>query len=262
MKKLLSFLLLSFTMYLSAQTYPFAEGFEGLPNSQPPAGWGGGMKVLSYHGLNDMKGLVARLSSAVTEDSTITPLIGPLTSTSTLSFSYRIIDQNIYPSTPTNLDAGDTIKVLLSTDNVNYNTVFLINMDNHNTSFNFVKKKVFLSQYAGSNVTFKIHCQFGSGAGYYVDFDTIVVKNDPLAGIDGMDNSPQFSMFPNPSSSGTGCVIQQSAANTQQVYVFDAVGRQVFFSPSIAFIQLPVTNWQSGIYFVRAGTTTRKLIVE
>ncbi len=266
MRITITLFLLFFSLKPFAQTYPFAEGFEGMPNTQVPTGWEGSMKVLTNHGINDYKAVCARVSSAVTVDSSITPLIGPLTSASALSFYYRIIDQNIYPSTPTNLDVGDSIEVLLSTDSINYQTVFLIMLDNHNTSFNFVKKKVFLSQFAGSSVNFKFRCKFGTGAGYYVDIDTVVVKDEPQTGVEDLNDDASFSLYPNPVSqlaigSLQFAVSEQLIGN--QFTLTDIEGKVI----ECGRIKSSIFNLQSsilskGLYFVQIGNTTRKLIIE
>ncbi len=263
MRITLPLLLILFTLNSLAQTYPFAEGFEGLPSNQPPTGWGGSMKVLVNHGINDYKAICARVSSAVQVDSSITPLIGPLTTSSVLSFYYRIIDQNIYPSTPTNLDSGDSIEFLLSADSVNYQVVYLITLDNHNTSFNFIKKKVFLSQFAGSSVNFKIRCHFGTGAGYYVDIDTVVVKDEPQTGVEDLNEDVSFSLYPNPAVSQF--TIHSSQMNdSKDLVVFNSLGQTVLQSKIQNLkskIDLPA-NWFPGLYFVQLGNTTRKLIIE
>ena len=239
MKKI--FLLLSLLSCLNAfsQTYPFADGFEGQPSNQPPAGWGGSMKVLLNHGLNDLKAICGRVSSAVTVDSAITPLVGPLTSSTSMTFYYRIIDQANYPSTPTNLDVNDQVEIMLSTDGVNYQTVYLIDLNNHNPSFNFSKKKVFLTQFAGSTVNFKIRCQYGTGASFFVDIDTVTVANDPQAGIEDLKGDVTFSLFPNPCTSNTGCTLHFEDSKQYPVKVFNALGQQVYYSPGFANLSHP-----------------------
>ena len=119
MKHILLLATLLFSMGAWAQTYPFAEGFHGQPSGQVPSGWSGDIPVLSYHGLNEEKSLAAEIGGADLVDSIISPLIGPLTNVSTVSFWYRIIDKNIYPSTPTTLGAGDKVEVFISNDGTN-----------------------------------------------------------------------------------------------------------------------------------------------
>lgn len=261
MKNLPLIFLLFFSYHSFAQTYPFAEGFEGMASNQPPAAWAGGMKVLGNHGLNDNKAVCARVSSAVTVDSTVTPAIGPLTSISALSFYYRIIDQNIYPSTPTVLDSGDSIEVLLSTDSVNYQPVFLISAANHTSSFNFVKKKVNLTSFAGSVVNLKFRCKFGSGGGYYVDIDTVVVKDDPQMDIVPIRSETAFTLFPNPCSASGTCSIQLNDASNTMLKVFNASGGCVLNTPLSQYFRLPVNSWLPGVYWVQVGNLTRQLIV-
>lgn len=262
MKNILTLVTLFFCCHTFAQNYPFAEGFEGMASNLPPTGWAGGMKVLGNHGRNDSKAVCARVSSAVTIDSSVTPLIGPLTSTSSLSFYYRIIDQNIYPSTPTVLDAGDSIEVLLSSDSINYHTVFLISATNHTSSFNFVKRIVNISQYAGAMVNIKFRCKFGSGGGYYVDIDTVVVKDDPQTDILPIRAETPFVLFPNPCSASGICTLQQLYESRAIVKVYQATGACVFSAPLSQNLRLQVAGWLPGVYFVQVGNVTRQLIVE
>ena len=261
MKKALLLLLL-FGVYQSySQTYPYAEGFEGMPNTQVPTGWGGSMKVLQNHGLNDFKAISARVSSAVPVDSGITPLIGPLTSASAFSFYYRIINQANYPSTPKDMDNGDMVEIMISTDGVNYQTVYQIDMNNHNPTFNFAKRKVFLSQYAGSTVNFKLRCTYATTPSFFVDFDTITVMNDPQAGIEDATAEQTFTLFPNPVSAGNNCFIQTSIPTNQPVKIYNALGEVVYNTQTFADCTLPTADYTPGLYFLQCGNTTRKLII-
>lgn len=261
-KQLLMLVLLLYVCPVWAQTYPFGEGFEGLPSGQVPAGWGGSMKVALAHGRDDSKGLTARLSSAIRQDSTITPLVGPLNNQSVVSFYYRVVDQNIYPSTPTILDDGDTIDFFISTDNQNYEQVHTINKSNHTTNLNFVRRQIWLGPYAGNNVTLKIRCRFGSGGGYYVDFDTISFRNDPQAAIGELNDDVALRVYPNPCNYATGCNVQIGAGQPAELVVLDVMGRVVYRAVNFTQGILPTDGWQRGIYFIRTGNTTRKLIVE
>ncbi|MCX6199325.1 MAG: T9SS type A sorting domain-containing protein [Bacteroidetes bacterium] len=269
MKKLLPLLFLFFSFKIFAQTYPFAEGFEGQPNNFPPSGWGGSMKILSNHGINDYKALCARLSSAVTVDSAITPLIGPLTSQSTIIFKYRAIDYANYPSTPTNFDVGDQIELLLSTDGINYQTVYLIDLNNHNPSFNFTQKKVFITQFTGSNAYLKFRCQYGTGASFFVDIDTVQVRNDPSAsGINDLSDEENILVYPNPAHDEFAVYgLQSLKGNEKSIAVYDVSGRKIFFSPlQSSIFNLQSSSWLHGVYFVEVADKTkritRKLIIE
>ncbi len=269
MKKIFTLFLLFSSILIYAQTYPFAEGFEGQPNNFPPAGWAGSMKVLSNHGINDNKAICARVSSAVTIDSAITPLIGPLTSQSTIIFKYRAIEYNIYPSTPKDFDVGDQIEMLLSTDGISYQTVYLIDMNNHNTSFNFVQKKVFITQFSGSNAYVKIRCSYGNGASFYVDIDTFQVRNDPSAsGIDVLSDEENISVYPNPANNQVQISnLKFQGEGKLNMKIFDVLGREVYSSKLETLnLKLETSSWLRGIYFIEVSDEnkkiTRKLIIE
>ncbi|MBP6730675.1 MAG: T9SS type A sorting domain-containing protein [Chitinophagales bacterium] len=263
MKKVSTLLFLIITLTAFSQNYPFSEGFESFPSGQVPAGWGGSMKVLLNHGVGDEKGLAARVSSAVRVDSSSTPLIGPLTNASAFSFRYRIIDQNIYPSTPTNLVAGDKVEVLLSSDGVNYQTILELNEDNHNPSFNFLTKKIYLAQFAGQTVNFKFRCTYGTGASFYVDIDTVKAFNDVQAGIDGVSNAPTLKVYPNPININTTLHIGADNNLIGEPYkITNALGSVVKAGTlNNTTNTINTANLTAGIYFVQAGNLIRKLII-
>lgn len=266
MKKITLLLLLLLSLTTFAQVYPFAEGFDGMPGNQPPIGWGGSMKVLLNHGVNDLKGLSGRVSSAVTKDSSITPLIGPLTASSAISFRYRIIDQANYPSTPTNLVTGDEFILLISSDSVNYQTILQIDENNHNPNFNFLTKKIYLSQFAGQSVQFKFLCKYATGASFFVDIDTVQVFNDPQAAIEILNNNTAaFTIYPNPASANNSLIqINTNNAFIGLPYKICTVNGQELIGGTITAttFQLPCNNFAAGLYFVQLGNLTRKLIIE
>ena len=249
----------------SAQTYPFAEGFHGQPSGQVPSGWSGDIPVLSYHGLNEEKGLAAEIGGADLVDSIISPLIGPSTNVSTVSFWYRIIDKNIYPSTPTTLGAGDKVEVFISNDGTNYDNVYTIDENNHTSSFNFVRRKVFVPQYAGDTVRVKFVCSFGAGATYFVDIDSVVLRDDPTASISPSINSAAVKLYPNPVS-GSNVKVAISNNEAYSVNVFDILGNTIYSANGNGTLPLPSSEWHSGMYMVQikqsGRTLTQKLIVQ
>lgn len=265
MKHLLLFAACIVSLCTVAQTYPFSDGFHGDPSGQVPADWSGDIPVLSYHGLNEEKGLAAEIGGADLVDSIISPLIGPLTNVSTVSFWYRIIDKNIYPSTPTTLGAGDKIEVLLSSDGTNYDNVYTIDQSNHASSFNFVRRKVFVPQYAGDTVRVKFVCSFGAGATYFVDIDSVVLRDDPTASVSPVINNATVKLYPNPvNGSNAKVAIANSEAYTVNVY--DILGNTIYSSNGNGTLPLPSSEWHSGMYMVQikqsGRTLTQKLIVQ
>lgn len=259
------FLLLICIYTASAQTYPFSDGFYGTPSGQVPASWTGDISVLAYHGQYEEKGLAAEISGGDLVDSIISPLIGPLTSTSTVSFYYRIIDKNIYPSTPTELEGNDRLEVKLTTDGINYQTILQIDENNHNATFNFVKKKIFVAQYAGDTVHIKFVCTFGAGAAYFVDIDSVEVKNDPMASVNDMDNDIDVRLYPNPTS-GSNAKIAVANNDFYTVNIYDILGNTIHSASGSGTLPLPSSEWHSGLYMIQVKQNgkalTKKLVVQ
>lgn len=263
---LLSILLLAMVVNSQAQTYPFKEGFEGLPSTQVPAGWQGDMKVLLYHGINDSKGVVGDIGSANEVDSIISPLIGPLTSSSVITFFYNIIDWANYPSTPTNLGPGDELEVQMTTDGINYQTVFLIDENTHNPSFNFVRKKVYITQNAGDTVHIKFACRFGAGGRYFMDIDSVTVTDEAQVGINDVTDNSALVLFPNPCSNNAVCHLQGTSAAKANAQVYNIAGQLMYQTDFVSATDLLVYNWNAGIYLVKITeeekTYTRKLVIQ
>lgn len=265
MKQLLYLAACIISLSASAQTYPFSEGFQGTTSGQVPAGWQGDIKVLSYHGQFDEKGLAAEIGGGDLVDSIISPLIGPTTASTVISFYYRIIDKDIYPSTPTNLDAGDLFELKVSSDGVNYTTVQQIDENNHNPNFNFLRKKVYIPQYAGSNINLKFVCSFGAGSTYFIDIDSVKVENDPTASISNVSDV-KVAIFPNPCSQAATCNVQISNSEAYTLSVFDILGNNIYSIQGAGNTNLPAANFSRGLYLVQlkqnGRTFTQKLVIQ
>jgi hypothetical protein len=249
-----------------AQVYPYNEGFDQQTSNQVPAGWGGHVKVLLDHGINDTKGLGANMNSLNVNDTAVSPVIGPLTVHSTLLFFYRITDQYLFPFTPTTLGPGDVFGTEISTDGVNYTPVLQIDSSNHHTNLNFVQKKIFLGQYAGNTVHVRFTYGFGgNGGGYYVDVDSVLLRDDLQAGVNEQGGI-SFSVIPNPCNAATGCYITLPDAGQHQLAVFDNTGALVYTTTASQRAALPVSNLATGLYFIKVAglhkTAIQKLIVE
>src|SRR5687768_4076519 len=127
---------------LNAQIYPFSEGFSGTTLQPLPVDWSGDMKVRASHGLDYGRGLAADISSADDVDSAITPWIGPLDNNVVLYFWYRMVDDDIYPSTEKHLTT-DKFTISISTDEISYVDLLTIDSSNHKSSVNFRKDTVY-----------------------------------------------------------------------------------------------------------------------
>lgn len=263
MKRLLLLLL---PLYSMAQTFPYDEGFHGIISGTLPAGWQGDMKVQADHGLNDFKGMTADISSVDGSDSAITPWIGPLDNNTEFYFWYRMVDQFIYPSTEKNITGADKFVISYSTDSVNYTPLYSIDTGNHTASLAF-KRVIFpITTLNGQTVKFKFWCQFGGGSSYFVDIDSIKIRPNTGIGINDV-SADNFMLFPNPVQRGNDVQLLFDKQQEQDLVVYDAMGQVVYskapvthnFSPLTFQLSAPLSP---GIYFIRYGTLTRKLVVQ
>lgn len=260
MKKIF-FLLCSVPLFLSAQIFPFDEGFTGIISGTLPGGWSGDMKVQADHGLGDMKGMTADISSADHEDSALTPWIGPLDNQTEFYFWYRMVNQNIYPSTEKHLTANDLFTISYSTDSVNFTTLYTIDSSNHFPTLNFTKITFPINTLGGQVVKFKFYCRFGTGPSYFVDIDSIKVRPDLNSGITNPNfEETSFRIYPIPASSV--CYLYFADNLRHEVELLDLNGKILFKVQASQSAELPVRDLASGIYLVRSGTLTRKLFIQ
>jgi hypothetical protein len=264
MNKLL-FSLLLFPLVSFAQTYPFDEGFAGIPSGSLPTGWSGDMKVQADHGLNDLKGMTADIGGNDVVDSAITPWIGPLDNNTEVYFWYRIVDQFIYPSTEKHLNGKDLFTISYSTDSVNYTTIYTIDSSNHLASLNF-KKVIFpITTLGGQVVKFKLYAKHGGGGSYFFDVDSIKVRQNTGTSTNDLKlNRNSLIVYPNPST-GSEVYVQVSGTKETDVILLDISGREILRQSATAnqsIIRLNTSQLLPGIYFVRYATLTRKLLVE
>jgi hypothetical protein len=267
MKYLFTALMTSLSVVLFAQQYPFSEGFSGVPNGTLPAGWLGDMKVQTYHGMNEDKGLVADIGSTDDADSVITPLIGPLTANTELYFWYQIIDQYIYPSTSTRLRGNGKLAVQISTNGTDFTNVFVIDTSNHLPNLNYIKKQIPVTGYAGQNVYFKFLATFGGGGAYFVDIDSIKVRDAFSLGVNKFVGTQNFSVYPNPVSDIL-TIESDKIFDAQNISFSNMVGSevQVYFNTLPKKITANLAALPNGIYFLRIALAnsviTRKIIVQ
>lgn len=247
----------------SAQTYPFTEGFSGITTSLP-AGWQGDMRVMTYHGMNEDKGLVADLSSLDPIDSAITPLIGPLTAGTEFYFWYQIIDQNIYPSTPTQLRGGASFRVQISEDGLQYIDLFVADSATHLTNLNYVKKQVPVAGYAGKNVYFKLLANYGTGSSFFVDVDSIKVRDAFSLDVERVDAGALIHLYPNPVANKLYVEVEQ-ANDASQIALLDVWGRTctVPVQPYGRGYSVEVEALPDGWYFLQvAGLGAKRIMIQ
>ncbi|GEM_PF-4251257 len=254
-------LLLSYTV--SAQQYPYKETFETTLSNQVPAGYSGDISVLSYHGLNDLKGLAALLHSGDTQDSTITPLIGPLTQSSILVFYYRWVRDFIYPSEPKMPVNGDKLEVQITENDSTFSTIHLIDSANHQPNLNFKRVQVPLGNHAGKNIRLKFRCVRGSDK-FFMDIDSISVLNQ--GGVSSVENiyESQLRLYPNPCSNYFA-IDAKNCSNNIELNVTDISGKIVLHSTTTCNQLIDVSSLCNGVYVVQTNNTKhynrKKLII-
>ncbi|MCX6200454.1 MAG: T9SS type A sorting domain-containing protein [Bacteroidetes bacterium] len=185
MKKILHlFFFALITSVVVAQTYPFVDAFETYSNFTTLGTQGGymsDMSVYGTHGFAGSKGLISPINQFNHGDSTVSPLVGPVTLTSEVSFYYRICDASLYPATATTLMSGDKIEIYGGNQQVGaYQLLATIDMSNHVASTSFIKKIYALPTiFAGNPGNIKIKVMRGntSTIDCFFDFDSLVVKD-------------------------------------------------------------------------------------
>jgi len=102
-----------------------------------------------------------------------------------------------------------------------------------------------------------------NGTGSFVIQDaTYNANNNWSTAVDEMPVS-DFSIYPNPTNQWAVISGQWAAQENLQLKIFNTLGQEVHSEiPVTSNLKLQISNWASGIYFVRYGTVTKKLVVE
>lgn len=160
---------------MTAMDIPFVEDFE---NGFLPMGWSAnpGTTVSSGHG-NTSFVIANNLSSANRRMEVVTPALGPIEPGDSLRFDYRLV--NVGSNAAIQLSANDSILVEISLDcGQTYETIFTINQLNHTPSTDLRTIVLYLDDYAGEVVKFRLRAFWGAG-NYWVDFDNFNIIRCP-----------------------------------------------------------------------------------
>lgn len=159
----------------TAYPIPYSQDFNA---SSLPAEWSTDMSSTASHGIVATRGLTRRLSSSGASAYAISPMVGSITSGSSLSFHYRIVDYTGYPLNGTSLGSNDKIDVQVSTDDgATFTTIHTIDHNNHVPSTVFAAKMLSLSAYNGSYIKIRFLCSYAAGD-YYADIDNVIIDNN------------------------------------------------------------------------------------
>ena len=165
-----------------AQTYPFADDFESYTNYANLGTQGGyvsDMQVYPTHGYSGSKGLTAQMTNFNAKDTAVSPLIGPITSSSQLSFYYRVMQTGALYSLSASLYTGDSIIVAIGSASFGvYNNVYTITSANHVVSTAFKKITIPVGSVAGQSGNLRITVKHPSnGNDFFFDLDSLVVRD-------------------------------------------------------------------------------------
>lgn len=195
---------------------PLVENFNAVTF---PASWTTNRFFLStttgYNGTNNARVNLNNGSTFAANASITGPRIAGINARSVLRFDYKVI--NNLGGTATTLLNLDSIKLLISTDCGNtYTMVNLINGVNHIPSTSFTTFSIPLSAYVGSNVTFKIVCDwFGTTNDALLDIDNIRFINDSNDVTLSAVNNPCKSLILNSSSFAPQLQVTNAGLNAQ-----------------------------------------------
>ena len=257
-----------------AQTYPFFDDFESY------GGFGTALKVATTpwnsknfyvyqpRGSNNSKGAQSGLSSNSRFDSLVSPLIGPISATTQLSFNYRLVEY--IGSSPLNtiLQPGDAFEVQVTqNDGASYTTVASLNA---NTTSAYLSQSVNLSAYEGRLIKFRFYGQLNTTANrsVYFHIDDVVVA-DAVSTNRVADNAT-LTVYPNPLySNSLQLNLPDAATGKATVIIADLLGKnmatQTLDITASRTANLPIPSGLSGAYFVTLqtenGRFTQKVII-
>lgn len=129
-------LLLAGLFGLNAQTYPFYEDFDTMPNGSAPTGsWvTTGFKVMSGHGWSLPNACSVEMKSTHTADTLVTPPVGPISGNTKISLSYRFVDAALYPNQGHAMSAGDVVTIDAIVGSQVFQNVASLDMNTHPTA--------------------------------------------------------------------------------------------------------------------------------
>ncbi|HXB39229.1 MAG TPA: T9SS type A sorting domain-containing protein [Bacteroidia bacterium] len=261
---------------LNAQTYPFSENFDAMPSGAAPTGtWyvmPNGFKVMANHGHSVPNALATEMKSTHTADTLISPLIGPLTSTSVMYIDYRIVNAALYPANATVWGTSDKIYVDAYINSFSSWQSHVATIDNTN----YVQGNTYTTYSYGPNallngqvVKLRVSTVWGAGD-YFVDIDNFNVMNQ--VGVkENNANSLSLMVYPNPARENFTVAVKNNFSNKPlEVSFYNALGqvvKTVKVDKSInSNVTISTAELTKGIYLVEVKSdndiSQTKLVVE
>ena len=224
-KALAGFILLILCQTSYAQVFPYSENFNSMPPNNNPVGWTctlPGFQVYSGHGVSASQALSRGVGTFSMLDSTISPLIGPITPASLLIFSYRIVQYIGATPIAINIMPGEKIEVEL-TGSGGFATELTIDNTNHIPDTAFVTQTISLDTHTGTNINvmFKVTSNVSE---FFIDIDNVSV-NEP-AGINQLNQSIETArVYPDPVTPGELLSVKNIKPGNYKVAVANEQGR-------------------------------------
>lgn len=160
---------------------PFGQTFDSGTSTAAITGWtfDSGWSIAASHGRTG-NGLYFNLWNAASGNPKFAmPRVGPISPTTNFSFSYRIVDYDLYPADSTVLSAADSMVFEISTDcGLTYTNLYKIDSANHTRTTQWATVNVPMSAYVGQNVQVRFRGHWSTGD-WFLDLDNIIIS-DPL----------------------------------------------------------------------------------
>ncbi|MEI7670329.1 MAG: T9SS type A sorting domain-containing protein, partial [Pseudomonadota bacterium] len=254
MKHFFLFLFTLSTLSAFSQTYLFVDDFESY-NSFSSLGTQGGynsnMDIYPY-GLSGSKGLIAQMFSiGAASRATTTPLIGPFTATTEVSFSYKILTQNAPVPSSYTMGVGDSVNVYVIIPSFGNLTLLISSLNSSNQLVTGAFQKLVIpGDAAAQNFSgkFKIEVIRAAGNEFYVDMDSLEVKDS--GGAVGLTIVPTVSQI-TCNGAANGAVTQVDIFGGTPLYTYNwsnGSTEQVLFdlTPGNYTLTVSDANTQSG----------------
>ena len=250
---ILIIIFLSGSVKLNAQSYPFYDDFESYSAFQVPSAYPGNIQVRLVHGTNSSKGLGSFMNTFTTKDSATSPSIGPLTTSSGLSFDWRIVGTIGSVFVPANLAAGDLFTTSITTDGINYLEILRIDNSNYIPSSDFNHFTFDLAPMATSNINVKFTIsRLGNPEDFYVDIDNLSISDTSLNTSIGQSKFSDFKIYPNPASSRLLFQADVRFDKSKSVSISDEKGVevQVLHPSELKENYIDVSSLKTGLYYL------------
>jgi hypothetical protein len=170
---------------IAIPSIPYTENFNS-GTSMSAIGWRGNpsqhTNIAAGSGVDGTNGLISNVWGQNSNQTSFSPLIGPISPLSNLSFAYRIVGMTTNwggTLTPTSLSADDRVLISVSATGPTgiFTPVYEINSTNHVASTSFSTINFSLSSFAGANIVFRFRSQRASGAWTFVIDDVSIINS-------------------------------------------------------------------------------------